>query len=206
MGWAVQGPWWLLYMTGMFFKEANLWILKLLSWWPLERNWLGWESFFHGQSSGIDPLVAYLQKPLLLKRKTISVLEGYFPGAYIYLLDTGIKADTGNQMGYFLDKNTSPDFARKIKEVYIPLVNQAIQLLISGEDVFFEALDEISRFQYENLLGLFPVSIHKFIKKGIETKKFSVKLCGSGGGGFVLLFSRGKLSQDDFGGLPAVGL
>src|SRR5690606_10766092 len=49
------------------------------------------ESFFHGESSGLDPLVSYLNKPILVKSGQVKVVEDALniEDWKIYLIDSG---------------------------------------------------------------------------------------------------------------------
>ena len=164
------------------------------------------EAYFHGQSSGFDPLVSYLNMPVFMDNSQIKVLPEFKPDVSIQLLDTGIKADTENKMDYFMGKISDETFMQIFKNEYIPEVNDSILRLINGAVDFFSFLEKVSAFQLQHLKELFTESNQTIGLKGLKSKNYFLKLCGSGGGGFVLVFKKDNLAQTDFGGLKLVSL
>jgi len=154
------------------------------------------ESYFHGISSGIDPLNCYLKYPLLINRETgisvVGIPRNKFPreGA-IFLVDTGKPGITHPLVNLFFEKCQDPHFDNLIKETLIPLNDKCIHSLLEGEtEVFFPSLRELSKFQYQHLRPMIPESVISIWKSGLDDKIYSLKLCGSGGGGFILGFTR----------------
>ncbi|MBE0662133.1 MAG: mevalonate kinase [Bacteroidales bacterium] len=154
------------------------------------------ESFFHGTSSGIDPLNCYLGQPLLIRsRKDISVVG--IPGdeqnkeGGIFLLNTGTPGKTEPLVNLFMEKCQDDSFKQNLQNIMIPLNNNCITSLINGETAaFFENLHKLSAFLLENLKPMIPHNYEKLWKLGLESGDFYIKLCGSGGGGFLLGFTR----------------
>lgn len=154
------------------------------------------ESFFHGTSSGIDPLNCYLGQPLLIRsREDISVVG--IPGdehnkeGGIFLLNTGTPGKTEPLVNLFMEKCQDDSFRHLLQNNMIPLTNNCIKSLIKGEtNAFFENLHMLSAFLLENLKPMIPHNYEKLWKLGLETGDFYIKLCGSGGGGFLLGFTR----------------
>lgn len=154
------------------------------------------ESYFHGISSGIDPLNCYLKYPLLINGETgisvVGIPRNKFPreGA-IFLVDTGIPGITQPLVNLFLEKCQDPSFDKLIKETLIPLNDTCIHSLLEGEtDVFFASLSELSAFQYQHFRPMIPERVMSIWKAGLDNKVYSLKLCGSGGGGFILGFTK----------------
>ncbi len=183
------------------FKEITQ---KTLS--TLKEDLSKLEAYFHGQSSGLDPLVSYLNMSVSLNNSQIKVLSGFKPNVSIQLLDTGIKANTGNKMDYFMGKISDETFIQIFKNEYIPEVNDSIFKLINGDLNFYSSLEKVSAFQLQHLKELFTESNQTIGQKGLKSKDYFLKLCGSGGGGFVLVFKKENLPQTDFGGLKLVSL
>jgi mevalonate kinase len=154
------------------------------------------ESYFHGRSSGIDPLNAYIQYPLLIKSKTeietVEIPRRKFNGnAAIFLINTGKPSKTEPLVNLFLDKCSNQNFFKTITDKYIPLNNGCIQDLVNGNmDSFFAGLNKLSQFQYRHFREMIPGSYLPAWKEGIETDTFNLKLCGSGGGGYLLGFTK----------------
>ncbi len=154
------------------------------------------ESFFHGTSSGIDPLNCYLGQPLLIRsREDISIVG--IPGAEdnrqggIFLLNTGTPGKTEPLVNLFMEKCEDQGFKQLIKSNMIPLTNNCIMNLINGEtQTFFENLRHLSEFLLENFKPMIPPQFEEIWKHGLESNDFYIKLCGSGGGGFLLGFTK----------------
>lgn len=154
------------------------------------------ESFFHGTSSGIDPLNCYLGQPLLIRsREDISVVgipvDDRNSKGGIFLVNTGSPGKTEPLVNLFMKKCEDDEFKRRLQNNMIPLTNNCIQNLISGEtDVFFQNLYKLSEFLLENLKPMIPGQYEKLWKHGLESADYYIKLCGSGGGGFLLGFTK----------------
>jgi len=78
-----------------------------------------------------------------------------------------------------------------IREQYIPLSDLCINTLID-EDLpeFFDHLGELSQFQIANFKEMIPDNINNTWEQGLESGCFTMKLCGSGGGGYFLGFTK----------------
>jgi mevalonate kinase len=150
------------------------------------------ESFFHGVSSGLDPLLCYIRYPLLIKDKehiqTVGIPRNRFNNnGAIFLINTGLQGKTGPLVNMFFDNCKSPEFKTLVDEVFIPTNDNCINALLNGEMVsFFSNLNNLSRFQYENFQPMIPKGFEVIWKNGLDSGKYNLKLCGSGGGGFLL--------------------
>jgi mevalonate kinase len=154
------------------------------------------ENYFHGISSGIDPLNCYIKYPLLIDNgnsiQTVGIPRNKFPreGA-IFLVDTGRPGITHPLVKLFFEKCQDPAFDKLLKETLIPLNNKCIHSLLEGQtDVFFTSLHKLSAFQYKHLRPMISESMISIWKAGLDKQLYSLKLCGSGGGGFILGFTR----------------
>ncbi|HXH18484.1 MAG TPA: hypothetical protein VNJ07_05325 [Chitinophagales bacterium] len=153
------------------------------------------ESHFHGRSSGMDPLICYLNLPVLIQSKTnigtVALPEEHKEGkGAIFLIDTGMPGRTRPLVQWFLEKCKSKAFLKTFHEHYVPYNDQCIRDFLKGEtkDLFYN-LYHISKFMLENLHPMIPKLFRKVWEKGLETKAYYLKLCGSGGGGFLLGFT-----------------
>jgi mevalonate kinase len=171
---------------------------KLLGKWNemelLKQVFSQMESYFHGKSSGIDPLICYLNQPLLLTAQgaTTVTLPSYLnEGNCVFLLDTGIKRKAEPLIHWFMEQSQSVDFQQLIKEQLVVANNSAIAAFLEGHwSNLIKATHGISTFQLENLLPLIPSDFISVWKKGIESDLFKLKICGAGGGGFILGFTK----------------
>lgn len=152
------------------------------------------ESFFHGSSSGIDPLIIYLNRSVLLDAKGVQTLDWQLPGEEsafrFFLLDTGLQRQAGDFIHYFLEQSKQPSFGKVLEKVLLPANESAIeQTLNHSYASLMTVFDEISAFQLNFLPGLIPPGFTAVWKKGLEADLFKLKVCGAGGGGFVLGFT-----------------
>ena len=81
------------------------------------------ESFFHGKSSGLDPLNSYLSLPILISSIIISKRIGIpsqnktGKGA-VFLLDSGVIGETAPMVEIFMKKMKEEGFRKMIKSIY----------------------------------------------------------------------------------------
>lgn len=157
------------------------------------------ESFFHGTSSGIDPLVSYTNSPILIDangliKRQKNLVSKHFS---IFLLNTGMEGDTGKNVKLFKDMMKDDLYAASVRNHYIPLVNKCITRFIEGENVFPQ-IEEISFWQQELFEHMIPANYYKYFRKEEHPDHFVLKLCGSGGGGFVMGFSRDMVKTSEY--------
>jgi len=162
------------------------------------------ESFFHGKSSGIDPLNSYIQFPLLIKSRTdidtVGIPRNKINGnSAIFLINSGKPSKTGPLVNLFLEKCNDTAYSNIISSEYIPLNNSCIQHLIKGEmDSFFNNLSKLSALQHEYFQPMIPSSYLPMWKEGLDQDIFNLKLCGSGGGGYLLGFTKDLIKTQDY--------
>jgi mevalonate kinase len=150
------------------------------------------ESVFHGRSSGIDPLTSYLNSPVLVKNQTeVERLEfqDWSKHMTIHLLDTRLQRQSAPVIRRFLDMCENPNFVsfldKYIADVHEPLIKN----FTGGNfEECWEYLGDVSAFQFENQRFMIPESLHYRWEKGLERRDYYLKICGAGGGGFVLAF------------------
>ncbi len=153
------------------------------------------ESLFHGKSSGIDPLNCYLQHPLLIHSREDIAITGvprskFESEGVIFLVDTGKIGKTGPLVNHFLEQMRFKEYENLFRSDYIPSVNQCISDILSGNmRSFFESLIKVSTFQLKHFTNMIPGNFMQAWKWGLDTGTFQLKLCGSGGGGFLLGFT-----------------
>ena len=181
------------YVNGKMSNSRKLSMKQILD---LKKVFAQLESFFHGTSSGIDPLNSYLKMPLLINENSEVNIVGlprkkYSGDKAIFLINTRKPRKTEALVNYFLDKcNTNNAFSKKINSELIPLTNSCIQSLVEGQtQSFFDSLSKLSSFQLNNLNHMILEPFMEIWRKGIETGDYYLKLCGAGGGGFLLGFS-----------------
>jgi mevalonate kinase len=172
------------------------------------------ESFYHGTSSGIDPLNSYLKKPLLFsENKYIQAVDIHLPTKNpefaVFLINTRSTKKTGPLVNIFLEKVRKKNGQSINSELLNSVTNKAINSIIKGNnEVFFESLKQLSSFQMQHFDPMIPEGFRSLWKKGLEEEDYYLKLCGSGGGGFLLGFTndfpevRKKLEKKDLEIIP----
>jgi mevalonate kinase len=154
------------------------------------------ESFYHGTSSGIDPLICYLKHPIVLENAQHIASVGIprrdiLNEDAIFLLDAETTGKTAPLVKLFMDKTQDNRFKEKIDNELIPTTNRCILHLLNGElDNMFEHLLPLSKFQLEHFSEMIPHNIQPLWEEGLKNNLYTLKLCGSGGGGFFLGFTR----------------
>lgn len=155
----------------------------------LKQDLAQMESFFHGASSGTDPLICYLNQPILIKASgAIEIVAlPLHSELTFFLLDTGMPRSTGPLVKFFLKSCEEQAFLAKVNAQLVWHNKEAIAAFLNGnEQQLFENISEISRFQLEELPGMTPEKFHSIWKEGLEGNLFRLKMCGAGGGGFIL--------------------
>ena len=94
------------------------------------------ESFFHGKSSGLDPLNSYLSLPILINSKTNiepagipSQKEG--KGA-VFLLDSEIIGETEPMVNIFMNKMKNEGFRKMLNEEFVLHTDACIEDFLHG--------------------------------------------------------------------------
>lgn len=153
------------------------------------------ESYFHGKSSGIDPTICYLNLPLLIKSKddlgTVQIPEQQTGKGAIFLLNSGQPGETQPMVNIFMDKLKEDGFRKMLKEQFTKYNDACIKSFLKGDiKPLFKNLKQLSHLLLENFTPMIPASFHELWQKGIDSNAYYLKLCGSGGGGFILGFAR----------------
>ena len=169
----------------------------------IKTNLASIETCFHGLSSGIDPLTSFLMKPVLVDKVnslvTTTDLSLFLATCTLYLIDSHSKGNTSDLVSHFMEQYRQSEFKEKIDCEYIPIINQTISAVIAGDFGSFETfMAKYSRFQLSNFEKMIPVVMRKYFEYGIETGDFYLKLCGSGGGGYMLAISRNQLETEAY--------
>ncbi len=154
------------------------------------------ESYFHGKSSGIDPLICYLKHPLFIKdQQNISSIgisrKNIKSDDAVFIVNTKQTGKTAPLVDLFMKKCLNPIYIERIKNDLIPTTNNCIHALLTGDiNSFYKHLKNLSKFQYQYLKEMIPDEFLKYWEEGIVKNNYILKLCGSGGGGYLLGFTR----------------
>ena len=153
------------------------------------------ESFFHGKSSGLDPLNSYLSIPILINSKDNIEATGIptqslnGKGA-VFLLDSGIVGETAPMVTIFMEKLKDEGFRTMLKSQFIKYTDSCVENFLVGDiKSLFENTKKLSKVVLNNFKPMIPEQFHQLWQQGIDSNDYYLKLCGSGGGGYILGFT-----------------
>lgn len=154
------------------------------------------ESFFHGKSSGLDPLNSYLSLPILIHSKD-NIQPTGIPSqttngkGAVFLLDSGTTGETAPMIQIFMESMKQEGFRKMLKDQFIKHTDACVEDFLKGDvKSLFGNLKELSNTVFTNFKPMIPAEFHKLWKHGIDTNDYYLKLCGSGGGGYFLGFTQ----------------
>tara|TARA_B100001146_G_scaffold225193_1_gene247547 strand:+ start:27797 stop:28735 length:939 start_codon:yes stop_codon:yes gene_type:complete len=154
------------------------------------------ESFFHGKSSGLDPLNSYLSLPILINSQDdlepagipSQTEEG--KGA-VFLLDSGSTGETAPMVQIFMENMKQEGFRNMLKNQFVKHTDACVEDFLQGDvKSLFGNIKQLSKVVLDNFKPMIPKEFHKLWKRGIDTNAYYLKLCGSGGGGYMLGFTQ----------------
>ena len=153
------------------------------------------ESCFHGASSGLDPLISYLNKAILIKEKNvlheISIPSIGTGKGGLFLVNTGRPRKTEPLVNLFLEKLKNVHFKRLFNANFIPVTNHCVySFLEKNSRELWNYFYELSLFQRDHFYPMIPSLFRDLWEEGLSSKEYSLKLCGAGGGGFLLGMTR----------------
>ena len=166
------------------------------------------ESFFHGKSSGLDPLNSYLSIPILINSKDnieatgIPTQSTQGKGA-VFLIDSGIVGETAPMVSIFMENLKDNGFRTMLKSQFIKYTDACVEDFLGGNmKSLFSNTKKLSKVVLNNFKPMIPEAFHDIWQKGIESNDYYLKLCGSGGGGYILGFTqdleKAKVSLKDY--------
>lgn len=152
------------------------------------------ESYFHGTSSGLDPLICYLKLPILIKSKSelesVGIpAQGSAKGG-IFLLNTGQVGKTQPLVEHFLERCKEDGFRNMIKTQFKKYNDASISAFLSKDgSSLLSNVKHLSKILLEHFKPMIPNLYQELWQEGINSNAYYLKLCGSGGGGFILGFT-----------------
>lgn len=174
-------------------ERQNILDVNLIS---LKNMFVAMEAYFHGKSSGLDPLTSYLNTPVLMKNSDIYRVQTEVSGFENWaLIDSNVERKTDSLVKLFLAKCEDSDYLKEIRINYIPQVEKIIDNINANlnkkqsDEETLQILRSISRMQYLYFDEMIPDNIKDIWQYGLDTGLYSLKLLGAGGGGFFLCYS-----------------
>jgi mevalonate kinase len=180
------------YTANKITVLENLTREKLLQ---LKNIFADMESFFHGKSSGLDPLNSYLSLPILINSAD-NIEPAGIPSqtesgrGAVFLLDSGITGETAPMVQIFMENMKQEGFRAMLKNQFVKHTDACVDDFLNGDvKSLFGNMKQLSKVVLDNFKPMIPKKFHELWKKGSETNAYYLKLCGSGGGGYMLGFT-----------------
>lgn len=153
------------------------------------------EGYFHGSSSGIDPLTSYLNAPVIIRRKTeveLAEAQKWEANApVVFLIDSNLPRSSQKLIDWFLAQSDTTSFARFLQQQYLVAHEAMVAAWLSADvSAFWENIQAISAYQWNHFSPMIPETLKTVWKESLDHQQFTLKICGAGGGGFVLGFAR----------------
>jgi mevalonate kinase len=98
--------------------------------------------------------------------------------------------ETAPMVNIFMQNMESPSFRKMIKEQFISYSDRCVEHFLTGDiKSLFGDLKRLSKTVLTHFKPMIPEQFHALWKTGIDTNAYYLKLCGSGGGGYILGFT-----------------
>lgn len=160
----------------------------------LQQTFAHMEGHFHGKSSGLDPLTSYIRQPLLTQQGQTRLFEQQpwqTPPPAVFLLDTGQARQTGPLVQFFMEKSRQKDFADRMADELLPAHEALMDAWQTGQgEAVWPHLERVSAFQLEHFQPMIPEAWRQPWAEALASGRVLFKICGAGGGGFLLVFGR----------------
>ncbi|MFH0757630.1 MAG: hypothetical protein V2B15_10110 [Bacteroidota bacterium] len=158
------------------------------------------ESFFHGKSSGVDALTCHSGTALRFADdgsvQKVDFQPTQITGGYrFFLLDSGVRFDTGPLVTYFLKRMKDSRFASSIRNEYMNINQKLIESLlgIRGADPAL-LVRALSDYQFTHFRKMIPEEAVDLWIEGQVSNEYYLKLNGSGGG-FMLGITHESMTE-----------
>lgn len=154
------------------------------------------ESFFHGKSSGFDPLISFLNKPILKSSqqnfRVIDTAKMKWDLSRLYLFDSGEKRTVKGLVPLFVQKaKVRPDTFEQLVDINNELINAMMQ----GAELK-TLMKKLSQFQLSEMSEMITDKIKKLWIEGLRKDEFYMKICGAGGGGYYMIYLNQENSEE----------
>ena len=132
------------------------------------------ESFFHGQSSGLDPLNSYLSLPIKINSKEDIEPAGIPSQALnskggIFILDSGIVGETAPMITMFMEKMKQEGFRSMLKDQFIKYTDDCVEDFIGGNiKSLISNTKKLSKVVLSNFKPMIPSQFHELWQKVLK--------------------------------------
>ena len=169
--------------------------------WSYKGLTLGvWGSYeFTGVSKEVDLYAKYTVKDFSLMYIDLFFPDNTALNQDFFNFNNKTTGHTAELVNRFLEQYRQPEFREIIDNQYLILINQIIGSIVLADFESFETLmARYSRLQLLHFNKMIPIPMIKYFEDGIRTNEFYLKLCGSGGGGYLLAISKERLKAEAY--------
>ena len=140
-------------------------------------------------------MICYLNLPILIKSKTnlgtVGIPDSNDGKGAVFLINTGETGNTQPLVQHFLEKCKEEGFREMLKNKFKKYNDASIEAFLKNEGhSLLKNVKSLSKVLYENFQPMIPKLYRKLWKDGIDSNSYYLKLCGSGGGGYILGFTK----------------
>jgi len=109
----------------------------------------------------------------------------------VFLLDSGIVGETAPMVNIFMENMKQEGFRKMLKDQFVKHTDACVDDFLKGDiKSLFSNTKQLSKVVLNHFKPMIPKQFHELWKRGIETNDYYLKLCGSGGGGYILGFTQ----------------
>jgi mevalonate kinase len=121
----------------------------------------------------------------------------------VFLLDSGIVGETAPMVNIFMENLKDQGFRKMLQTQFVKHTDACVENFLQGDiKSLFSNTKKLSKVVLNNFKPMIPEQFHTIWQKGIDTNDYYLKLCGSGGGGYILGFTqdleKAKASLKDY--------
>lgn len=159
------------------------------------------ESYYHGKSSGLDAIVSYLHKAVIVNNGEVSeafdLPKSPKPVLKVFVINTHIARKTAPFVNLFLEKCKDKKFMHTVEKSLVPTTNIAIEAFMNHKYAeLMKCMKIISQLQLDMLPEFIPKKFVEAWQQGLKNNNYHLKICGAGGGGFIIGFARADMDLD----------
>jgi len=109
----------------------------------------------------------------------------------VFLIDSGSSGATAPMVSLFLENMKEEAFHKMMRDEFAQMTDRCVENFLKGNlKSLLSDMKSLSALVLQYFKPMIPAEFQELWKKGLETNAYYLKLCGSGGGGYVLGFTQ----------------
>lgn len=199
-------------LVAALYHRYRMPVKKKLSTGEIKKELAAIESYFHGKSSGLDPIVCYTNQAVLITKGEVSDVfnlpKSENSKLKIFLINTHIERKTSPYVNLFLEKCKNKKFMSVLEKSLIPTNDLAIDSFLKKKHApLMNSVKLISQLHFDMLPEFIPANFKDAWQQGLKYNEYHLKICGAGGGGFIIGFAKADANLPSFlGGMEIIEL